>query len=112
MALDDVCDDGSAGEDREVFDDDYGGFYGHDDDYYGGYGYDYYGYGDDDDDFLAPVCEKGRIVPTAAAPIPDAPTVECTNTCQWASGLIIVGERRDDAVAATSGLPIATLGQR
>ena len=58
-ALDGVCDDGSAGEDREVFDDDYGGFYGYDDDYYGGYGYDYYGYGDDDDDFLAPVCEKG-----------------------------------------------------
>ena len=54
-----MCDDGSAGEDREVFDDDYGGFYGYDDDYYGGYGYDYYGYGDDDDDFLAPVCEKG-----------------------------------------------------
>ena len=58
-ALDGVCDDGSAGEDREVFDDDYGGFYGYDDDYYGGYGYDYYGYGDDDDYFLAPVCEKG-----------------------------------------------------
>ena len=84
-ALDGVCDDGSAGEDREVFDDDYGGFYGYDDDYYGGYGYDYYGYGDDDDDFLAPVCEKGTDCTDCGGADPDAPTVECTNTCQWAN---------------------------
>jgi len=89
-ALDGVCDDGSAGEDeRETFDDDYGGFYGYDDDYYGGYGYDYYGDGDgdgdDDDDFLAPVCEKGTDCTDCGSADPDAPAIECTNTCQWAN---------------------------
>ena len=114
-ALDGVCDDGSAGEDREVFDDDYGGFYGYDDDYYGGYGYDYYGYGDDDDDFLAPVCEKGTDCTDCGGADPDAPTVECTNTCQWANDdycrARVSVYLRLDAVAATRSarLPIATL---
>merc|ERR1712167_429946 len=112
-ALDGVCDDGSAGEDREVFDDDYGGFYGYDDDYYGGYGYDYYGYGDDDDDFLAPVCEKGTDCTDCGGADPDAPTVECTNTCQWAnddycddtrtSGLCDLGTDCHDCGPASKG---------
>merc|ERR1719181_2094009 len=112
-ALDGVCDDGSAGEDREVFDDDYGGFYGYDDDYYGGYGYDYYGYGDDDDDFLAPVCEKGTDCTDCGGTDPDAPTVECTNTCQWAnddycddtrtSGLCDLGTDCHDCGPASKG---------
>merc|ERR1712118_574792 len=96
-----------------VFDDDYGGFYGYDDDYYGGYGYDYYGYGDDDDDFLAPVCEKGTDCTDCGGADPDAPTVECTNTCQWAnddycddtrtSGLCDLGTDCHDCGPASKG---------
>ena len=81
-ALDGVCDDGSAGEERDAFDDDYGGFYGYDDDYYQGYGYYYY---EDDDDFLAPVCEAGTDCTDCGGADPDATSTECTNTCQWAN---------------------------
>merc|ERR1719327_2536029 len=35
--------------------------------------------------FLAPVCEKGTDCTDCGGADPDAPTVECTNTCQWAN---------------------------
>eukprot|EP00632_Arachnochrysis_sp_CCMP2950_P012529 CAMPEP_0185693838 /NCGR_PEP_ID=MMETSP1164-20130828/3499_1 /TAXON_ID=1104430 /ORGANISM="Chrysoreinhardia sp, Strain CCMP2950" /LENGTH=914 /DNA_ID=CAMNT_0028360647 /DNA_START=66 /DNA_END=2810 /DNA_ORIENTATION=+ len=113
-ALDGVCDDGSAAGMRAWQDDDYGGFYAYDDDYYGGLGY----YYEDDDDFLAPVCEPGTDCTDcgAAAHGPDevaSLAVECTNTCTWArddycddtrtSGLCDLGTDCQDCGPASAG---------
>mmetsp|Transcript_11821 Transcript_11821/g.14771 ORF Transcript_11821/g.14771 Transcript_11821/m.14771 type:complete len:921 (-) Transcript_11821:1207-3969(-) len=115
-ALDGVCDDGSNQGMRSWQDDDYGGIYAYDDDYYGGLGY----YYEDDDDFLAPVCEPGTDCTdcgrTSTGPDEHAAitaTVECTNTCQWAedgycddtrtSGLCELGTDCKDCGPASAG---------
>jgi len=79
-ALDGVCDDGSS-KGREVYDDDYGGYYGYDDDYYG---YDYYYYGEDDG-LLAPVCDAGTDCTDCGGPPTSEQVVDCDNSCEWAN---------------------------
>jgi len=86
-AFDGLCDDGSA-TDKNMYDDDYGGYYGYDDGQY--YDYGYYYYGDDyygDDTFLAAICDVGTDCTDCGGPThaSEVTTVECDNSCQWAN---------------------------
>ena len=87
-AFDGLCDDGTQQSDKDVYDDDYGGFYGYDDGQY--YDYGYYYYGDDfydDDTFLAAICDVGTDCTDCGGPMhpSEGSSVTCDNSCQWSN---------------------------